>query len=298
MASKQQESESHPTNTQIAAAVRAKRSGQATPKLNEASFKALVTAIAAASNNNLLDTHFFVLQIGAHVGNTPNDPVFRHLVGEPGDSQNSSPAAGKQPPWHALLVEPLPHLVQQLQANYRSAAAQGRVQFAAVAVCDEAGSQPFYHVAPNTAEAGVRAAAESDAVSPTQLGSLLQATVSRAAIPDGYTVVTSHVQCFTLRQLLQQYRVAAASVDYLQVDCEGYDWRIVRTAVREVGLHPALVRMESKHLDDTDMAAAWRELTQVHGYRCAELGSEDTVCVDVAMLHRVGSGPWQPAFES
>ena len=74
----------------------------------------------------------YFIQVGAHIGNTPNDPVYGMV--------------NRDPRWRGLLVEPVPELHTALRQNYEALLEAGRVETANFAVCNRTGPAPMYRV--------------------------------------------------------------------------------------------------------------------------------------------------------
>ena len=76
-----------------------------------------------------------LVHVGAHVGKTTNDPVFK-FISQVCDSRLSGDARCT-----AILVEPVKHLFEQLQENCRGLR---NVMLENVAISDTCGRKPFY----------------------------------------------------------------------------------------------------------------------------------------------------------
>ena len=274
--------------------IQATRAGAPVPRYSPEDFARIVAALGSAVPRPL------VLQVGAHVGNTANDPVFPQLA-----------AAGSS--WRGLLVEPVPHLFRQLVCNYVAADGRApddgwcqghgagapkhsRVSFAMAAVCPagDTGTVPFFYVA-DTAPTGATQSMDLPVgASPaSQLGSLDRGVLERVA--PAHLIVETAAVCRTIPQLLADAGLSSADVDYFQVDAEGADWGIVRGAFADPSFRPRLLRFEWKHLSPSQWTEA-RELLEGPGagvvvdtsstallggglgYECCMLGGDDLVC--------------------
>jgi hypothetical protein len=78
----------------------------------------------------------------------------------------------------------------------------------------------------------------------------------------------------TLSSLLRKHGIS--DVGLLQIDTEGFDCRIVQSAIRS-GLRPAIINYEHNHVRSTEQAACKRLLME-HGYDFVDVGI-DTLAV-------------------
>ena len=84
----------------------------------------------------------------------------------------------------------------------------------------------------------------------TTMGSLMptHATVEHFNWDSHRSKIT--VECITLEKLCQVYNLH--DIDYLQVDTEGYDYKIL-VAAHEMNLFPNIIKFESKLLTQTEL---------------------------------------------
>lgn len=183
-----------------------------------------------------------ILQIGANDG-VMKDPVHDIIIrmGLP-----------------ALLVEPLPDLFEQLQANYSG---QPNVQFANVAVSNEAGEVDMFRVNP----------AATDLPGWVQgLASFNKSVLLKHATAEGVdysrfvaSIEAVRVPVVTIAQLLERHP-ETRNLIALQIDTEGHDFNVVQSAVAAACL-PPIINYEHKHLTYDDQVAC-RELLASRGY--------------------------------
>jgi FkbM family methyltransferase len=165
----------------------------------------------------------FFVQVGAHVGQTDNDLLYAFLRALHGrDPAALNRCAG-------ILVEPLPHLFEQLERNY--AFWPGAI-LENLALADHDGTADFYGLDPavDLAAAGMPPWLD-------QLGSLLPERVTEfwdryEGRPEHKAFLLAHqrvqrVPCVRLDSLLERHGVR--SVDMLQIDAEGSDAAIIRS---------------------------------------------------------------------
>jgi len=216
-------------------------------------------------------SHVSVMQVGAHVGNSENDPIHRFLWSVKGGECT------------ALLIEPVRHLFKQLTANYARCPADIRFENAAVA--EAAGHRDFYRLKDDTDLTGM-----PDWMN--QLGSLLPERID--AMWDACeqnpehkqflaeNTITDRVRCATIDALRRKH--AIGRIDFLQIDAEGYDYEILKTIDFESS-KPKAINYERVLLGDSE--AECRGMLQSHGYMLYDHDYNiDTICV----LRELGIG--------
>jgi len=223
-----------------------------------------------------------LVQIGAYVGDSGNDPLFelfRRYAADPEGFHDR----------RAILAEPVARYYRQLFANCLQFPF---LQCENVAVGPELALRPLYALTP-VAEA--RRAEIPEWTS--QLGSFLPHRVSElwdsyehAKRPDdgdairaflNANTVAHQVLTVTLDQLL--LKNGWESFDALQIDAEGYDYEILRTV--DFGRHrPVLINYERVLLRDQEAEA--RSLLTAHGYKLYDTYA-DTLGVRSDFMHLV-----------
>lgn len=233
---------------------------------------------------------FAIVQIGAFVGATDNDPLHAFLTRTLGDT----PASGRGST--AVLVEPVAEYFARLRQAY--AGAPG-VRFEHAAIAESAGTRDFYRLAADPAAHGLPAWL-------AQLGSLradrMTALWDRyerghlAAESDTLTrfyrdhQVVEPVTCITFDMLLERHGLT--HVDLLQIDTEGYDYEILRTIdFRRV--RPSFINYERVLLQDDE--AACRQMLREAGYTLTDWGQDTLCCLpapgDPVAPHRGAASP-------
>lgn len=188
------------------------------------------------------------LQVGANDG-VNADPI-RHLILRYGLT--------------GLLVEPLPDLFSRLQANY---AGHSGLQFEQCAVGEFDGQTSLFRI-------------RSDPQLPTWMQGL--ASFSRSHISSArfeFKNIEQYVEevtvpVLTIGSLLRKHGMP--EIDLLQVDTEGFDCRIVRSAIG-FGLRPAIINYEHIHAAQLEQAECKRVLAD-NGYDFIDAGI-DTLAV-------------------
>ena len=211
---------------------------------------------------------FVVVQIGAYVGNSANDPLHGFLR----TTLPSHPAS------IAVLVEPLHDCFEALRETYGDLAS---IRLENVAIAEAEGDREFYRLA-----VGVDPTAYGHPEWLAQLGSLRADRMTD--LWDEYerdeelkhfwhrhrTVELVH--CWTLDQLFERH--ALEHVDLLQIDAEGYDYAILRT-IDFSQRRPRFINYERILLQDDEPAC--RAMLAAAGYALFDWG-QDTLAVAVA----------------
>lgn len=160
--------------------------------------------------------------------------------------------------WEGVLVEPVPELFDQLQANYAGVAG---LRFENVAVGEPGPAVPLHLVRP----------AAGDPPWVTQLASFDKQVVLRHAddLPGlAGRVRAVLVEVVSLPELVA--RSGLAHVDVLHVDVEGADLAVVDQVDPAAGWAPAVIVFEKKHLAPDDFRRTVGVLGQA-GYRSVNL---------------------------
>ena len=171
----------------------------------------------------LRHARLFFVQVGACDG-VANDPIHRWVKRRDG--------------WSGLLVEPVAENMRRLRENYRG---RRNLIFEQSAVAERAGRKTFYLLSGGEVTLPAWTA---------QLGSFDRRTLlsHRAVLPDiERYLVSIEVEALTLEALLRKHAIAA--VDLLLVDCEGYDFEVLRQIAGLPSL-PRVLLYEHAHLPD------------------------------------------------
>ncbi len=184
------------------------------------------------------------IQVGAYDGRS-NDPL-NHLIRTYG--------------WRGLLIEPQPHAYELLKKTYQD---QPQLIFKNVAIAEDPGERSLFSFRSGnpaipdwlcqTASFDRRFLAKFKPCLPVHLRRRF-----------GKIVVEHRVKCITIAEAAKELG-AAHDVDLLQIDAEGYDWRIIRSLNMD-HCAPAVIRYESRHLTNTDARACVNWLG-ARGYR-------------------------------
>lgn len=187
---------------------------------------------------------FFFVQVGANDGKT-NDPLYAHVT-----KRGLS----------GLAVEPQPDVFELLRKNY---APYPGVRCVQAAVAAHTGTLPFY-----TVRDSVKTRENFSRV--TGIASFDEAVFRktvRAKLPLGADVdafiQATPVEALSFRDLFGRHGVTR--VDLLQLDCEGYDYEILKTF--DFGRYaPGVINLESLHFSDA-VRDECEAFLAAHGYR-------------------------------
>jgi FkbM family methyltransferase len=184
------------------------------------------------------------VQVGCHDGH--DDPVRQLAMERIG--------------WKGVLVEAVPYIFQRLSKNY----SDPRFKLVNMAVASQSGTVEFYHVAE---EAGVKLKLPEWF---DQIGSLDRAHIVKHLGPSIEPYIRAlMVPCDSLTRILEMQGVS--TVDYLQIDTEGYDFEILKQLDFD-RFAPRLILYEHRNLSERDQQAATSLLsskgyeTTVDGY--------------------------------
>lgn len=190
-------------------------------------------------------TPFFV-QIGANNG-IYNDPLNKFIV---------------KYGLNGILVEPVPHLYNQLLKTYST---QTGLFFENVAIGDPNAHLTFYRVK------------SEKHTYYDQLGSFNKETIlkHKKNIPNLESLIVEEpVQVVEFNTLMEKYN--RENVDLLIMDTEGYDSEIIKM-INFNKISFGLVMFESKHLSNQAHQLCL-DLFQSHGFKCT-VNESDTLCI-------------------
>ncbi len=161
--------------------------------------------------------------------------------------------------WKGVLVEPVKHLFDTLVNNYKG---QDNLYFENSAIAEKNEIKDFYRIKQN-----------SDNLAPyyEELGTLNPEILlkNKGVIPDieNY-IISEKVRCIRFSDLLEKYNIK--KVDLLQIDTEGYDYRIIKT-IDFVSIEPKVIIYEHKHLTEGERIGC-ANLLKAKGYAVCRLG--------------------------
>ncbi len=184
-----------------------------------------------------------VLQVGAHTGNTPDDPLHSLIQ----HAKNKKiPIQGQL---RALLIEPVPYLFEELRKNYSGFP---NVQCLQIAVGSKRGTENFYYLDPSK---DLSKAGMPDWLD--QLGCLgenranemwnkyTQMPLVSDFLRENRKAITVNVR--TINEIIEETGITP--IDLLQIDAEGADGDILRSLDLETHA-PHIINYEHKHLGE------------------------------------------------
>lgn len=188
---------------------------------------------------------FFFVQIGAGDGRLA-DPLYPYITARK---------------LTGVAVEPLPSAFRVLEETYREFPG---VRLVNAAVAPLSGRATLY--APKSADRSLRSLASLDK-------DVLRATLQKQSVFKGTGPIDGHIEPHAVEALSFEDLMArerALRVHFLQIDCEGYDWQLLRSI--DIGKwKPEVINFESTLLPEADKkeSRAWLE---THGYTWFESG--------------------------
>jgi len=213
---------------------------------------------------------FIVVQIGAFVGNTPNDLLYKTL------SMQLQKFNGT-----LIVVEPVTCFFHELVKNYQGIPG---VFFENVAIADHNGMTKLYRIGVDPAEYGYPKEL-------CQLGSLNEKNMEVLfGLPHPAVNLSAKefclkhkieetVNCITFEELTRRHNLS--KIDLLQIDTEGYDFEILKR-VDFQRCPVRFVNFESGFLGDQKKDA--KQLMRQNGYILVDY-SVDTFCYKKADKH-------------
>eukprot|EP00938_MAST-03A_sp_MAST-3A-sp1_P004802 g4802.t1 len=249
--------------------------------------QSLYDALVDALSLTLQDDFFFV-QIGAHVGNTWNDPIYHRLMKPIPDVD-----IPHRKNWRGILVEPVPHLFRKLQENYANVP-KGQLLFENSAICDRTGpGHTFYSITERVQQAvksyceeeGNQCLLSGTAQIISQIGSLdrehLEEHFKRflgenvdasGMIQDGKI----EINCLSYHDLLRKHGRRRA--DWVLIDAEGHDDEIIQAILSspDSDTLPYIIAFEHVHIVEKNRGVF--SMLRNRGYYCVHLQSMDTFC--------------------
>jgi len=209
---------------------------------------------------------FVIVQLGAFVGNTPNDPIYHHISRL---NQRLDLASGDH---KLILVEPVRDFFEQLQTHYEDIPG---VYCENVAISDQSGPAKFYRLGVDPVEHGYPGwLSQISSLKENRLGSLWDSYEGNEEYKRFYLKhrVAEEVECVTFKQLAERHGMD--HVDFLQMDVEGFEFEILRSIDFEK-IPIRFINYESVLLRDNKRSC--ETLLRDHGYDLIDHGL-DTFC--------------------
>lgn len=195
-------------------------------------------------------SHVDYLQIGAHIGNSSNDPIYKL------DFNNKN----------IILIEPVPFLFELLKHNYKEKISRNEIEFLKIAVSDYDGAinmivpcrdndfnkYPFFL---------------NEMASTTDR--YIKEFKFQERFPD-FTFETISVICKTLNNIILERGVT--SIEHLIIDTEGHDETILRSY--DFTVKPKYITFENCYIEKY---TEFIEYILSHGYKIVSENKEDTL---------------------
>jgi FkbM family methyltransferase len=211
---------------------------------------------------------FNIVQLGAYVGDSPNDPLFAFLKEQMSSAKNKHGSK-------AVLVEPIKEYFERLKQNYAGSLG---IQFANVAIAESEGMRDFYTLNADPVKYGYPAwLSQLSSLKSERMGKLWDQYERTPEFKRFYLEhrTVEKVKCITIGQLLRQYRME--NLDLLLLDVEGYEFEILKT-LDFSRIRPRFIDYERVLLQENE--AACREMLEKHGYILIDWG-QDTLAIRV-----------------
>ena len=210
-----------------------------------------------------------IVQIGAHKGNTPNDPIHQFVVKH--CSTNKNPNANNI---FILLIEPAKHIFKQLSENHNNL---NGVFLENIAVAETSGLKNFYMLKNdiNLEELGMPEWLDQlSSLLPERIGKLWEVYEGNPLYQKFLreNMVVEKVQCITFHELLNKYNLN--KIDLLQIDAEGYDYHILRS-IKFNKIKPKFINYERVLLQKNESAC--RNLMLLQNYKIHDHG-QNSLC--------------------
>ncbi len=215
---------------------------------------------------------FCIVQIGANRGDTPEDPLFRFL-----STELPAMTPERRARTLVVLVEPAAEDFKRLRQAYAGVPC---VRFENVAVAETRGVRELNRLGVDPVAHGYPSWMSGLASLRAERMTTLWDEYEKEHGPADRDIkgfyerwrAVEPVTCVTFADLLQRHGIKA--IDLLQIDTEGYDYRILQT-IDFNRIRPAFVNYERVLLQEDE--AACRQLMTRAGYSLTDRGP-DTLC--------------------
>lgn len=204
---------------------------------------------------------FSVVQIGAYIGPSSNDPLSAFFQSRAGHGLK------------AILVEPVHEYFERLRENYRGL--EG-LHFENIAIAETSGERDFYRLGVKPGDFGFPDEVEQyGSLMADRMTDMWQRYGGDERTKEFYQKhrVVERVRCLTLADLLAKYDIK--QLDLLQIDAEGYDYEILKT-IDFKSLRPSYINYERAMLGK-DKETACRAMLTNAGYKLSDYDM-DTFC--------------------
>lgn len=207
---------------------------------------------------------FSIVQLGAYVGDSPNDPLYVFLKKQMNPARPDHRGGAR-----AVLVEPIKQYYDRLRQNY---AGYPDIEFANVAIAESEGTREMYTLNVDPTKYGYPEwLSQLSSLKSERMGKLWDQYEHN---PDYKAFYLKHrtvelVKCITIGQLLQQYQIEKP--DLLLLDVEGYEYEILKTLDFKA-TKPRFIDYERVLLQENEPRC--REMLQKQGYILIDWGQD------------------------
>jgi len=203
---------------------------------------------------------FVLVQLGANDGIT-NDPIHNFI-------RNNNLTG--------LLVEPLPDVHKKLVQNYND---KTDLRFANVAISQSEGKIPIFRITPWFTEEYrklYKENANASGVSSTSyehVESFLKRIAPSFFLDKNIEayIETVNVDSMSLNSLFNHFNIER--VNFLQIDCEGYDCEIIKMLLKTTKIRPEVINYEHKALKNEERSLC-ETLLMEEGYSIFKHGGD------------------------
>lgn len=161
-----------------------------------------------------------IIQIGAHIGKTNNDPIFSKACSES----------------RLILIEPVPFLFKILKKEYCCKFPTNNFTFINQAVSDKDGKIILTIPSEKNDFSQYPAyASQLASINPDHINELMPGLITE----------TIEIPCISLNSLIKNYKIK--EIDFLCIDTEGHDYEILMNF--DFLVKPKKITFEHKHMD-------------------------------------------------
>jgi FkbM family methyltransferase len=211
---------------------------------------------------------FTIIQIGAYVGTSHNDPLAAFLKNELSVDRGAT----------AILVEPVAEYFAELRSNYKGLHG---LKLENLAIAAEAGRRTFYRISVDPTQYGFpEYLAQLSSLREDRMTTLWDNYEGRWIDPkhrEFYMLhrIAEQVECISFSDLVKRHDIE--QIDFLQIDTEGYDYEILKSIDFEKR-RPRFINYERTLLQSDE--AACRSMMQRFGYTLEDWDI-DTLCTRI-----------------
>lgn len=211
---------------------------------------------------------FNIVQVGAYIGATDNDPLFEFLTKHLGSTGSAGHRGGK-----VVLIEPIREYFEQLTRNYQGTTG---IAFENVAIAALEGPIEMYRLNGDPVAAGFPEwLSQLSSLKKERMEELWDSYERREDAQQWYLEhrVVEMVECMTLDEVAEKHGIE--SIDLLQIDAEGYDLEVLKT-LNFAKIKPRFINYERVLLNEREPEC--RAMLESLGYTLFDWG-QDTMCV-------------------